>query len=441
MSWTDQLAAASFRNVPFVVLEEGGEFGRRNAIHEYPYRDTPWVEDMGRAARRLTVIGFLLEPGAVALRDRMIAAAEQPNDGQLVHPTLGTLTVSLLNFSVHAHKDRGGYFEIRFQFIEAGVRKFPTVTIATENNVTAMAAKADQASANAYATTGNTLIVYGVNASDAAQTVSNGWGASALLAASDATSLTNMVGTLSGSFGRYFGGRSLGGLSAGSFVASGLSLAVLLSQGSVTRAMVSSALAAMVAAAGAVGSTGGAASLATAVQGVAAAVLAVAIDPADALRLAGLLATYAAPALYADSAYGRDQAAMAQATAALCRRAAVAAMARAATTYQPASSDDALAVRANVCGFLDAEITIAGDNGEDDAYTALKDLRTAVVQDLTTRGADLAPIKTFTVNAPLPALVLANRLYRDPSRADALVTQVNPIHPAFMPTTFKALAA
>jgi prophage DNA circulation protein len=40
----------------------------------------------------------------------------------------------------------------------------------------------------------------------------------------------------------------------------------------------------------------------------------------------------------------------------------------------------------------------------------------------------------------MPVLVLANRVYRDATRADELTTQIDPIHPAFCPKSFKALA-
>ena len=48
--------------------------------------------------------------------------------------------------------------------------------------------------------------------------------------------------------------------------------------------------------------------------------------------------------------------------------------AEAVTAYQPSSYDDAVSVRNQVCALLDTEITIAGDQGEDDVYNALRAL-------------------------------------------------------------------
>ncbi|MGI4938270.1 MAG: hypothetical protein ACRYF5_16255 [Janthinobacterium lividum] len=60
------------------------------------------------------------------------------------------------------------------------------------------------------------------------------------------------------------------------------------------------------------------------------------------------------------------------ATGDLFRRAAVVALARASSSYQPSSADDAAAVSSMVCGMLDAEITLAGDQGADSTFLALR---------------------------------------------------------------------
>jgi prophage DNA circulation protein len=128
------------------------------------------------------------------------------------------------------------------------------------------------------------------------------------------------------------------------------------------------------------------------------------------------------------------------ATTDLLRRASVAAVAQAVSVYQPTSSDDAASVRRTVTGLIDREIRVAGDQGEDNTYEAMKTLRAAVVADLNARGGALPSIKTFEFAGSLPAPVLANRIYRNSSRSDGLVEQANPVHPAFMPPAFKALS-
>lgn len=129
------------------------------------------------------------------------------------------------------------------------------------------------------------------------------------------------------------------------------------------------------------------------------------------------------------------------AASSLFRRAAVVELARAAAAYQPTSYDDAVAVRRAVVAAIEGEMDDAGDAGDDGTYAALLALRTAVVRDLTARGADLAPLRQVTPPAALPALTLANQLYADATRADDLVARTDPAHPLFLPTSFRALAA
>jgi len=77
---------------------------------------------------------------------------------------------------------------------------------------------------------------------------------------------------------------------------------------------------------------------------------------------------------------------------------------------------------------------------DDDSFRALRNARTAVSRDLRTRAATLAGLRTWSLPLSLPALVLAQRLYRDPDRADQLIAQAAPPHPLFMPADFTALA-
>lgn len=180
---------------------------------------------------------------------------------------------------------------------------------------------------------------------------------------------------------------------------------------------------------------------AVAAQELAAALYASAVRPADALRLLSSLADFFPDEVTSTSVIGSAMQVMQAATGEMFRRAAVVALARASSEYEPSSADDAAAVREAVCAALDAEITLAGDQGQDATFNALRGLRAAVSFDLATRGAQLAGITDVGSNLAMPAPVLAQRLYRNPGRADELVTQGNPSHPAFMPTRFKALSS
>jgi prophage DNA circulation protein len=178
----------------------------------------------------------------------------------------------------------------------------------------------------------------------------------------------------------------------------------------------------------------GGAAAATAAQTLIATLAGNVADPADAIRLLTQLAQYAPPVTAASTPIGGL-------VGDLFRRLAVIALAQTTTSYQPSSQDDANAVRLSVAALISAEAQKAADQAEDAVFDALRALRTAVIQDMKARGANLAPITTFNPAANLPAVVLAYRYYRDATRADELVAQVNPVHPLFMPRSYQALAS
>jgi prophage DNA circulation protein len=178
-----------------------------------------------------------------------------------------------------------------------------------------------------------------------------------------------------------------------------------------------------------------------AAQAVAAALLASSVDPDDGVRLLSILAAFAPSGTTPSSVVGQSMLTMQDACGDLFRRTAVIALCRAAAQYQPASADDAVALRASVIELLDAEILIAGNQGEDDTFNALRALRAAVVKDLQTRAAGLPGLITVSTSGPVPAPVLALRLYGDPTRADELVTESGAPHPGFLSTGFKALSS
>ena len=69
------LRPASFRGVPFDAFEEHSEAGGRRLVrHEFPLRDTPYAEDMGRKAGQWQVEAFVLRnrwADYEAARDRL----------------------------------------------------------------------------------------------------------------------------------------------------------------------------------------------------------------------------------------------------------------------------------------------------------------------------------------------------------------------------------
>jgi len=433
-SFWAQLKPASFRGVPFVVQEGTSHFGRRNQIHEYPYRDTPWVEDLGRQARAFEVKGFLVGDDVISQRQAMIDAAERKGDGELVHPTLGKKKVALIDFMTREVWDRGRVVELTFRFIEQGQRQYPTGEKQGQATAKQTGALADLKAAAAFAKKTVSALRTGAAAANEALRQARGWATLARQVQRDATSLVNMAATLPGDFGRLMG--QGGSIRTGQVLVVGgtLTLAELKVSAATSRAAVDAAGAALDTAGQALGpaSTD---DFAAAVQALALAVRTGAPTPGDAIRALAQLVTYSAEG----SASGAALTLQAESVR-LFRRAAAAQLVLAAADYEPLSDADAEAVRAIVVSALDAAISEAGDNGDDELFQALQAMKAAAVADINARGAAVPELRTVSTPASLPSLVLAYRRYGDIGREAELVARARPRHPAFMPTSFKALS-
>jgi len=474
-SWVKQLNPATFRGIRFGVLGGEASFGRRVAVHEYPGRDKPYIEDMGRAARRITLVGFLLEnsliyggDGVIEQRDLLIGAAEKAGPGLLVHPTLGLLQVSVPpgGLSVAERWDEGRYFEIRLSFIESGDRVFPTAKVAHKTLLDSLVDKLGIAALSDFVRSAEATIstvfkaiktVEGV-ISDALDTVESviEVGQSAVNAVidtiagvqqiagrimHDASNITSLASLLTGDYGRYASGSISSALQQSQKTRdSSATMSSLIADSVAQRAAVVVASDDLGAAAESFGASTVQA-FAEAAQALVTVLVAGIAAPADQIRLLSDLASLSTSDYASTSQIGQAKTVAQYITATLVRRAAIGAMATASSNYAPGSYDEALTVRNTVVAFIDAEMLVAGDLGDDSTYTALRALRQAVVADLEERGASLAPLETYTLSDSLPSLVLANRLYQDASRSDELIGEADPIHPAFMPSSFRALSS
>lgn len=425
------LLPASWRGIPFGVDANIAAAGRRLAVHQYPYRDTVWPEDLGKGPRRHMVQGFIVGDDVAGHRAALLAAAEQQGPGVLVHPTLGVMTLTLVTFSTSERREEGRLIELSFEFIEAGTIQFPTIGSATGPLVVLAGAQAAIAVAANYAAVAGGLLSAGISVVAAIAGVATAFGSFARRLSGDAASAFSATAGLQGNNGRYSAGNRALLAPQTSTVAS------VLADQAVAQAAVVTAASELPAAVGGNPET----DLPPAVQAVTAAYLGTAADPAEQIRSSIALAAFVYPApINGAGLQGKLHAAAIQTTA-LCTRYAAIALAQAAAAFLPGSYDEAVAIRAQVTGALDAEITLAGDLGDDEAYLALRALRTAVADDLSTRATGLPHLKSMHMPTPLPGLLIAQLLYRDGTRVDDLIVRVDPPHPAFFPTDFLVLAA
>ncbi len=126
MAWVDRLLAGSFRAAPFRVEghETGGD-GRRVALHQYPGRDVPYAEDMGKNAWDGKVNAYVIGDTYQAEMAFLVAACNAAGPGILVHPWLGVRRVMCTGVKTSEHTREGRMGRVEMRFVEAGANGFP----------------------------------------------------------------------------------------------------------------------------------------------------------------------------------------------------------------------------------------------------------------------------------------------------------------------------
>ncbi len=154
MSWIDKLQPASFRGVAFYVEPSGtsAEIGRRAFSVEYPYRDEPFVDDMGRRLRKYNIPAFILEkedgPNLYEQRTALFEALEAYGPATLIHPRLGALRVQVAEPAQWTTSSQGNVERFAISFIEAAAEAQPQVTTNTLDEVIVTAARINSAQAS-----------------------------------------------------------------------------------------------------------------------------------------------------------------------------------------------------------------------------------------------------------------------------------------------------
>lgn len=387
MSWREQLQRASFRGVPFFVDSTSSQIGRRTVLHEYPQRDEPYPEDLGRKAREFTIEAIIIGDDYFKARDALEAALEKPGPGTLVHPYRGRMEVSLSQpVRISESPREGGMARFSLTFVEAGSNVQPNARADTRTLVDQSAAKAADTVAADFAKTfsvDNLPEFVESSALDVARNVT---------AALDAVR-TGMIPDLT-IIAEY------------SAAAHGVSNAL----GSLVRSPADLA-----------------ANLMSLVQGL----RGLARSPLDGFNTLANLFGYGddLQPVPTTTVVRRAQAANQTALVGLTRKAAAIEAARAAALADYESYDQAITVRDAIADQLDAEAETATEA----VYTALIDLRAATVRDITARGADLARLGSVSLTSTMPAVVAAYQIYGDATQDAELIARNRIAHPGFVP--------
>ena len=143
------LIPASFRGMPFHIEAGAKVSGRRNVVHEYPKRDDPYTEDMGRKARRFQISAYVIGSFYVLEREALVTALEIEGPGTLIHPTMGVMQVVVDGYSVAESREEGGLARFEIQFVEAGTTPFSPASTNTQSATSSAADTAGNSAASA----------------------------------------------------------------------------------------------------------------------------------------------------------------------------------------------------------------------------------------------------------------------------------------------------
>jgi len=395
VDWSARLWPASYRGVPFYVETHAAPGRRRIVSHEFPMRDEPFHEDLGRGLRTFDVQGYVASDSALLQASALDAVLAAGGQGVLVLPDVGPVTVRCTEWRRDHARDRLGYVAFSATFVREGA----ALGLVGVGLVAALVVEAAAALGTIADRIGARLEVSGLPGAvrDAA-----------------VEGLRNVAVTL----------EDLRGTRA---VATDIS-ATVRDDLTTYYAAVPDLVAA---------SAGAGLPLVEAARA-----LGDGMDPADAMAAFGELADALPPegpvvtATPSQAAILRNAARVDR----MSRLAALAAYAEAIVRAIYGSRREGVAARAAAAERFGIAIADLGGAENVDALLAVLNLRDQTISWLSQAITDLKPVVDVSAARALPALWWSWRLYADPTRAGELVARNRAAHPQFMPQRFEALA-
>lgn len=409
-SWRNSLQPASFRGVPFEVNAMEGGGGRRLVVSEFPGREIPYVEDLGRQAQRHNIRAFVIGDDYIGQRDDLLQALQDnATAGLLVHPTMGQIMARCLAVRWVESKDLGGYCALDIEFVQDGPLPSPLLGTDTASGLL------------------RSVLAFARVAQSVYRLVS--------LIATDPLYVLSLQGGWLG-----LAGNALRALSVGTISGQSANIAALSAAPANDDATI--------------------AAVSTVFDGCATNVIAgrlasvASADPVDGVVVPAPLDADPSGGLLGLATWGSDlvpetgstAAAIAQrqqlaATQALIRSHALIAVVQIYASIDWPYVQAAAAARSRLMTVFDAQSQAAADAGHDDLYRALQSLQGLIAQDMIARAQRLPRLDAYTLGASLPSDVLSWRLYGDATHA-AELEDLNAVeHPLFMPPAGSRLVA
>lgn len=470
-TWRDSLLPASFRGVGFFISSAVVPIGRKGQLHEFPQRDEPYFESLGKQSQVHTVTAFIVGPDCFEQRDKLLQALEASGAGELVHPWLGRMQVQVGDCDMTHSLAEGGIVRLNLKFYPDQPLKFPTSTLNTGRQLMQASDGLLGSALRRYRAVMATVDAVRINIQALRSTLSGVFAtiqrqfSSFMTVYSDATalvhSLVNAPYTVSTMFSTFFasfqgdsrrssrerGSSNIGAGGAGS--GSGSSGGGSTGNGSGSSGSGSSSGSSGSNGTGSVGSVASSASVSRNASGVEAVPYRSIIS--DATQQAQAVSSIN----QVNQGGGLDTGVTAQATADLVQDALLVKVARVVASMPVAVSTTPILVvpsldQQRVQPLQRADVPVADDvielrdtlsaaiwdaslKADPEHYLALNTLRHALISHLNAVAASGVRLQDMKVSEPLPALVLAYRRFGDASRSHEVVQRNRIPHPGFVP--------
>jgi prophage DNA circulation protein len=409
MAWEDSLHEASFRGIAFYYRSVESEVGRRNAIFEFPKKDAPFSEDMGRRARKFRIEIILIGDNYHLQRDAIRDTLEAPGAGKFVHPFWGAMSVVVDGGArIVESTDHGGMCTIDVTFSESGEKLQSAKKEDTASTLVTQAESTSSALANAFNSAYVTAQKSASVVSDAITKVNNA-----------ATQIDKARGKIAAALNVINDVKN----SINNFVGSIANIIRLPGQ------------------------------IATDIKSLVASVYSSVKQIQDAAQQT-LNAIFGADNLDADvraqalmlahselKKYGEDFKTIdGQSSVAISKRENQAALIQLVRTTSVVESCNSLAIldfstatlAQSVRDILSSDIDTIAQDADDDLYSKLQDLKAALVAHLNSVAVTLPNLVEYVPAKTLPALVIAHTVYADAKRDGEIITANNVSNPNFI---------
>ena len=134
-TWRDKLLPASFRGISFLIPQASVPVGMKGQLHEFPQRDTPFFEQMGKQSQVHKMTAWVIGDDCFERRDKLVEALETPGGGELVHPWLGRMQVKAGECEMSHDLMGGGMVSFDLTFYPDEPLKTPAAKVNTQAQV------------------------------------------------------------------------------------------------------------------------------------------------------------------------------------------------------------------------------------------------------------------------------------------------------------------